>query len=98
MPPRISIKRRISTVSCVSEVLLAGARKSMHQLAGGKNARRVACLDRIRTRGFFRGGPGPQGHSILESHLVHDHDAPDVAGGERQLGSRPMQERSGWNG
>ena len=28
---------------------------------------------------------GPQGHSILESHLVHDHDAPDVAGGEREL-------------
>jgi hypothetical protein len=38
--------------------------------------------DRVRTRGFFHGGPGPQGYSILESHLVHDHDAADVAGGE----------------
>src|SRR5262249_40204028 len=46
----------------------------MHQLAGGKNARCLACFDRIRTRGLFPGGPGPQGHSILESHLVHDHE------------------------
>src|SRR6266702_2926868 len=83
MPPRISTRRRISTVSYGSEVLLAGARQSMHQLAGGEDARCVACFNRIRTRGLFRGGAGPQGHSLLESHLVHDHDAPDVAGGKR---------------
>jgi hypothetical protein len=45
----------------------------------------LLCFDRIRTRGLFRGDSGPQGHSILESHLVHDHDFPDVAGGKRQL-------------
>src|SRR5262249_43655352 len=32
MPPRISTRRRISTVSCASEVLLAGARQPMQQL------------------------------------------------------------------
>ena len=26
-------------------------------------------------------------HSVLESHVVHDHDFPDVAGGERHLGA-----------
>src|SRR5215510_4552498 len=88
MPPRISTRRRIRTVFCASEVVLAGARQSMHQIAGGKNARCAARFDRIRTRGVFRGGSGPQGHSILESHLVHDHDVPDVPGGERGLGSR----------
>jgi hypothetical protein len=31
-------------------------------------------------------------------YVVHDHKFSDVAGGERQPGSRLMQERSGWNG
>ena len=48
---------------------LDGGHATNAHLAGGENARRVACFDRIRTGGFFRGGPGPQGYSILESHV-----------------------------
>src|SRR5262249_60388339 len=55
----------------------------------------VARFDRVRTRGLFRGGSGSQGHSILESYLVHNHEFPDVAGGERQLGGWTMQETPG---
>src|SRR5215472_9124272 len=65
---------------------LEGGNATNAYLAGGENARCVACFDRSRTRGLFRGSPGSQGYSILESHLVHDHDAPDVAGGERTAG------------
>jgi hypothetical protein len=49
-PLRISTRRRISSVSCASEAFLAGAVQSMHQLAGGEDARCVICFDRIRTR------------------------------------------------
>ena len=38
----------------------------------------LPCFDRIGARGLLRSGPGPQGHSILESHLVHDHDLSNV--------------------
>jgi hypothetical protein len=37
-PLRISTSRRVSTVFCASEALLAGAVQSMHQLAGGEDA------------------------------------------------------------
>src|SRR5262249_21944137 len=73
---------------------LMRAVRPMHRPAEARNDARwcVACWDRVRTRGLFRSGSGPQGHSILESHPVHDHKFPDVAGGKRQLGYRPMQE------
>src|SRR6266550_2903526 len=70
----------------------------VHPCPGGEAAPRVVCLHRIRTCGLLRCGPGPQGHSVLESHVVHNHESPDVAGRQRQLGPRPMKERSGWNG
>jgi hypothetical protein len=54
-PLRISTRRRISSVSCASEAFLGGAVQSMHQLAGGEDARCVICFDHIRTRAFFRG-------------------------------------------
>ena len=89
VPPRTSTRQRILSGCCANEMRVCAAPDIQGAISTGfENAQSVAHCDGAPTGRLC--GRGSRSRGQLEPHLVHDHQFPDVVGGTRHMGPRPM--------